>query len=317
MKRKWISENELLNSDDSNIANIYLLDGDLRAVIDEDGRRVEPIDKKYRRTSQGMEMEMLFDRKLDVIGKKAFSYQHGNRYIYNGGPHVFACIEGDGSLGGMGYEFITKQHDAMDKRFWYWMRKFEDYINDFKPFINDDCGGHIHISGWEMNESRAVFGAFRAYEPMLIMKFGNGEDGIMRRNDYSSIYPIIKLNDYGRNNIHVKSSTHFELRFYDGETDIDAWFLREIYNDAIVHIGRSMGYEGIGRYISPKLWYEMYQIILDDNEFDMDMFNKAQKEFMENAKRTNYPYLDYLMEKKRLDDLVKGQKEHIIISLEV
>ena len=302
-----------------NVANIYY-SGNWIAVIDENGRKKTMEKVRYSPTYQGMELELLFnsDLELEKIGKKAYGYHNGNRHEYGGGMHIFSVIERDGSLNGMGYEFITKKHVAMDKRFWFWFNKFGKLIKRHDVYIDDHCGGHIHISGWNDLDAPYVFGAFRAYVPMLIGRFGNGEHGIMRYNDYSSIAPIKRRNGYDRSNINYISDEHFELRFYDGEWQASEWFARELINDAIVYIAKSIRKEGIGRYVNPTCWYKQWWAIVENNEIIDECHERMVKEFLEDVERSDYPYyslVERAMKRENvLEEYVKVKREpHIII----
>ena len=279
---------EILEENSEKVANIYD-NGKFCVVFDENGRKTPIHSVPYEKTNIGFEMEVYVDD-IDEIMQLKRGYHSGNRNVYRGGKEIFSVIERDGSLLSNGMEFITKRHKACDKRFFHWFNVFRDVLEDYSPYINDDCGGHIHVSGWDGgNEYEYVFGAFRAYEPMLIVMFGNGENGIMRYSDYADISPIIKIGRYGRTNINVITSGHFELRFFDGETEPFNWFMREMVVDAIVHIGRCVKRAGIGRYVPPDAWYDTYYQLEEYNECNQEQYKRMVEEFILLLEETHYP----------------------------
>ena len=274
----------VMHSDE--IVNIYKKDGKYITVENNTMTKIHNVE--YMRTFQGFEMECIIpDREILALKR---GYHSGSRGDYNGDMKIFASIENDGSLGSNGAELITMKHRCCDKKLFYHLGNFLEKMYKRGIYTDDQCGGHIHISGWYRNEAKYVFGAFRAYEPMLIGLFGNGEEGIMRRNGYSSIRPIIAMSGYGRSNINYISDEHFELRFYDGETRASKWLARELFNDAIVHIARSIRKEGIGRYVDVARWLNMYKTITDENRVNISVVFDEYDRFIRLAEMTNYPY---------------------------
>ena len=284
------------------ITNIYAKDRQMKIKYDEIDRRIYAInDVEYKPTLQGFEMECIVKEKYyDKIQEIKKRYHGGKRRAYTGGMRIFNVVERDGSLPDEGAEFVSKHHKAMDGEFYHWFKIFKDKI---EIFHNDDCGGHIHISGWEEYDAPYVYGAFRAYAPMLMVIFGNGIYGIHRMNHYSGLYGLFILYSTSRDNIYPISDTHYELRFYDAEVKPYKWFFREMFNDAIVHIAKGVKLSGIGRYVSPDAWWNVLYSLDKDNIANKNDVKKMFDEFKELAMKTKYPYANLLT----YDD--KKQKE--------
>ena len=278
---------------ENKIFNIYHKDGRWQIRYNENGRKTYLISNiEYMPTVQGFEMECLIREKFyNKIEKIKKSYHGGKRRAYTGGMKIFNVVERDGSLPDEGAEFVSKHHKAMDNEFYHWFKIFNDKI---ELYYNDRCGGHIHISGWVESDASYVYGAFRAYAPMLMAIFGNGVYGLHRRNHYSGLYGLFDLYSTSRDNIYPISDMHYELRFYDAEVKPYKWFFREMFNDAIVHIAKNVKLGGIGRYVPPMAWWDVLYHLHTENYANKDSVKRMFEELKELAMKTKYPYTNEL-----------------------
>lgn len=235
--------------------NIYILYGDDKVVSIYDNKRIDF--KQYA----GFEMELGVGYEICTD-----NYHSGNRGSFNGiVDGCFSAIESDSSLGNYGAEFITYRHEIANKLFFIKLESELDFINEYTDGYNDLCGGHIHHSTNIEKDIYKWLSPFRAFIPMLIEIFGNGEYGIRRENDYFGMGIKYMVNEH-REGIYYKGNMHVEHRYFDSENIASRWYSREVFLKWLGIMGMNTRRIGIFRYISPEAWAKGY-INVDENRF--------------------------------------------------